>query len=114
MKLYSDGTVTVTGGSNTVDGGGTAFKANVEEGAFLSIKGFSKAYQVAKVVSDTQLLLSSKISDLSDGILASSLEYAIGDEFTPWNALACPTRHSIDPIAHINRSLAAIDKAIGE
>jgi hypothetical protein len=114
MKLYSDGTVTVTGGSATVNGVGTAFLDNVVEGACLNVKGFAETYQIAKIVTNTQLILARKVKDLADAVVGNNLEYSIGDEFTPWNGLTCPTRHSHDPIAHVNRTLLAIDKAIGQ
>jgi hypothetical protein len=54
---YSTGTVTVTNGSKAVKGAGTAWVANVDAGMLLRLGSGKRAYVVAEVVSNTELVL---------------------------------------------------------
>jgi hypothetical protein len=54
MYWYSAGTINVTNGSDTINGTGTAFVANVRPGWILFDAG-GLAYEVTNVVSDTQI-----------------------------------------------------------
>lgn len=57
MAWYRAGTVSVTNGSTTVIGSGTAFVANVQVGEEFRLQGGSIGYEIAAVVSNTQLTL---------------------------------------------------------
>lgn len=72
MASYDTGTVSVTGGSATVTGSGTAFVANVQPGwLFIGPDGFP--ISVAAVVSDTSITLSRNYQ----GSTASGQSYEI-------------------------------------
>lgn len=57
MGWYKTGTVSVTNGSATVTGSGTDFVANVKPGEEFRLQGGSIGYEVASVVSATELTL---------------------------------------------------------
>lgn len=57
MTWYTTGTISVTNGSATVTGSGTAFVANVQPGFGLQLNGGGLVYEVVAVVSDTQLTI---------------------------------------------------------
>ncbi|NDW31886.1 hypothetical protein [Salipiger sp. PrR007] len=64
MAWYRTGTVSVTNGSATVTGSGTAFVANVKVGEEFRLLG-GDGYEVAAVVSDTQLILARSFTGTS-------------------------------------------------
>ena len=82
--LYSAGTVSVTNGSPTVIGGGTAFLANVRPGDQFDIAGDGVWSAVQSVDSNTQLTLISNYA----GSTASGQAYAISNEVDEAGAAA--------------------------
>lgn len=72
MAWYKTGTISVTNGSATVTGTGTAFVANVRAGYGL-VGPDGRTYEVAAVVSNTQLTLAGNYQ----GSTASGQSYAI-------------------------------------
>lgn len=72
MAWYRNGTVTVTNGSTTVTGSGTAFVANVKIGeGFLGPEG--RVYEIADIPSNTELTLATAYT----GATAGAQAYAI-------------------------------------
>lgn len=82
---YSTGTVAVTEDSKTVTGTGTAFLANVDEGALFKISS-GRLYVVADVVSDTVLTLRDPYEGSTDSGLAYGAYriYRIGQTTDPY------------------------------
>lgn len=68
---YGAGSVTVTNGSATVEGAGTAWLANVDVGMLFRIPGENRLYVVAAVPSNTQITL----RDAYEGATAGGLPY---------------------------------------
>jgi hypothetical protein len=58
MAQYKTGTISVTNGSQTVTGSGTAWTGEISPGDILTIVGDNVWYEVASVASDTSLTLS--------------------------------------------------------
>lgn len=58
MAWYKTGTVSVTNGSATVTGSGTAWVANARVGQAFALEGSGVQYEIAAVVSDTELTIS--------------------------------------------------------
>lgn len=78
MSQYAVGTVSLTNGSATVTGSGTLFTGNVAIGnAFLRV-GDAILYDIANVVSNTQLTLSGTYQ----GVSGSGLSYVVAVDFT--------------------------------
>lgn len=75
---YNTGTVSVTNGSTTVTGSGTAFESNME-GMSFRVNDFSKLYVIKSVVSSTSLTL----RDAYEGTTSSGKSYAISPVGTP-------------------------------
>ena len=75
---YNAGTVTVTDGSTTITGSGTAFESQMEGMSFRS-NDFSKSYVIQSVDSTTQLTLRDKF----EGTTASGKSYTVGAAGTP-------------------------------
>ena len=78
MSQYKTGTASVTSGSATVTGSGTAWLSNVSAGDAFTIVGSGVTYTVASVASDTSLTLSANYA----GSTASGQSYAITRDFT--------------------------------
>ena len=76
---YRTGNVTVQTGSNVVIGDGTEWLANAPVGAPFTVEKDLVAYQIASVVSDTELRLSSPY----EGLGGIDLFYSIHVSFTP-------------------------------
>lgn len=58
MTWYKTGTVSVTNGSATVAGSGTAWVANARVGQAFALEGAGEQYEITAVVSDTELTIS--------------------------------------------------------
>lgn len=78
MAQYTTGTASVNNGSATVNGSGTTWLANVTVGDWFTITDSGLSYQVAAVVSDTELTLSGTYQ----GTTASGSTYVIFRDFT--------------------------------
>lgn len=76
---YRPGTVSVENGSQTVTGDIQFFLANVEAGDIFIRVGDAVSYEVAAVVSDTELTLASNYA----GETAGGQEYVVHRDFTP-------------------------------
>ena len=57
MAQYKTGTVSVTNGSNTVTGQATVWSTNAAVGYTFKIKDEDAIYNIASIVSDTQITL---------------------------------------------------------
>ena len=58
MSWYRTGTVSVTSGSGTVTGSGTAWIANAKVGQAFRLEGGTVDYEITAIVSDTQMTIS--------------------------------------------------------
>jgi len=67
MAWYRAGTVSVTNGSTTVMGTGTAWVANVNVGEEFRLLGGSVGFEIVAVVSDTQLTLATAYTGTTQG-----------------------------------------------
>lgn len=93
---YSTGTATLTNGSKTVAGSGTAWKANVDAGMLFHI-GNERVYAVASVDSDTQITLRDAYEGSTGGGKGYSLDpiYSVSeaDPYESWDFVAeCANR----------------------
>lgn len=108
MAQYKTGTVSVTNGSATVTGSGTAFLANAVVGGLFQINGEGIAYQISAIGSDTSLTLSAPYA----GTTGSGKSYSISKDFTSRHSLPTPNRGDVDVAVLLTRALAAIDSAL--
>lgn len=114
MTQYSDGTITLTGGSNVVTGLGTAFLANVKPGSSLSIAGLRQVLVVNTVQDDLTLIMRTAFKSVT-GNIYSGVPYTIFTGiggFTPILNMPCPTRDDLDSISVINRAFRIIDREL--
>lgn len=79
MAQYRIGAVSVTQGSQTVVGVGTAFVGNATAGDLFTLHDSGVFYEVASVIDDTHLELSANYA----GDTAASQSYIICTGFTP-------------------------------
>ena len=91
VKLYSlSGTVSLTAGSTTLTGSGTAFLTDLIPGAIVFLSSSSKYYVVSEILSDTSLTLTeanagSTVSGSSFKVFRAYRAYwtdSIGNEYT--------------------------------
>ena len=108
MAQYSKGTVDVTNGSATVTGNGTAFLSNVSAGDAFTVTGSGLFYDVASIVSDTELTLSAVYS----GTTASAVTYTIARDFTPLNNIVELRQGDIETGAIFTRAVRRIDQLL--
>lgn len=79
-EQYIIGTASVTNGSQTVTGVDTAWYTEIEVGAAFKVDDEREVfYQVAAIVSDTELTLSSEYA----GVTGTGKDYIINRSFTP-------------------------------
>lgn len=79
MAQYTTGTVSVTNGSSTVTGTGTAFTTNVTAGDSFKVAAGLVTYTVASVTDNTHLVLTANYAEAS----GSGLNYQIARDWTP-------------------------------
>ncbi len=109
MGKYSDGTISITGGSDLVTGQGTKFKAYVSAGSALLIWGLSTPFTIIEVIDDTTLRIDAKIAGVNT---LYSLSYAISDHFTPALDMPLLAPDSINTQVQMVRALETLDREI--
>lgn len=108
MSQYRTGTVSTTNASQTVTGTGTLWLANVSAGDLFTVVGSGVTYQVAAVVSNTELTLNANYA----GSTASTQSYVIARDFTPtWN-LPIINKGDIETATLLKRAFQIIDSKL--
>lgn len=105
MSQIRTGTVDVTNGSSTVIGTNTRWVGSVVPGSVFSIQGSWVSYQVAGVVSDTELTLTAPYG----GDDAQSQFYFITTSFSPQFAFPIPEKGDVDITYLIRQALLKMD-----
>ena len=108
MAQYKTGTITVTNGSTSVVGSGTAWAANVAVGNQLVVVGLNLVHDIAQVVDDTHLILSSPYV----GEDAAGASYAIVRDFTNSFGLPLIQPGDVQTATLVNRALTRIDQLL--
>jgi hypothetical protein len=102
---YRAGNVTVQTGSNVVIGDGTEWIANAPVGAPFTIERDLVSYQVASVVSDTELRLSAPY----EGLGGINLFYSIHTSFTPKRGYPLLQPGDVEGLLILNRAVQMVD-----
>lgn len=102
---YRVGTVTVQTGSNVVIGDGTKWLVNAPVAAPFTIEADVVSYQIARVVSDTELRLSAPY----EGAGGINLFYSIHTSFTPKRGYPILQPGDVEGLLILNRSVQMID-----
>lgn len=105
---YRFGLVEVENGSATVTGSATKWESEVGAGDLFTIVGTGVNYEVAEVVSDTELTLTSEYA----GTTASGLEYVIHRGMTPNFEIPYIERGDIETASILKVALNKIDQFI--
>ena len=106
MSQYKTGTATVTNGSATVTGSGTAWASNLQPGDGFTVASTGVAYDVAQVVSDTELNLSAPYS----GPTESGLAYAAWRDFTAPDGIPEMSQGDIETATIFTRAMRKIQQ----
>jgi len=107
--IYKAGTVQVTRGSTTVTGSSTEFSKFVSSFSMFRRTGDTSTYIVSRVVSNTQLLLSTPYQ----GTSYSDTKYSINPDRTTNLGLPLLSPSLPDPSFVVNQALEKIDKNAG-
>jgi hypothetical protein len=102
---YVTGTVNVINANSTVIGVGTLWKANVSNNDLFIVSGDTVSYQVANVVSNTQITLSATYA----GTNANGSNYTIARDFTPIRGLPIINRGDVETAVLWKRMVQIID-----
>jgi hypothetical protein len=102
---YRTGTVTVQTGSNVITGDGTEWLVNAPLGAPFTIEKDLVSYQIASVVSDTELRLSAPY----EGLGGINLFYSIHTSFTPKRGYPLLQPGDVEGLLILNRAVQMVD-----
>ena len=105
MAQYKTGTVSVTNGSATVTGSGTAFSANLTAGDLFTVAGDSVAYTVASAPTATTLTLTAPYG----GVTGSGKSYGVTIDFTPDLGLPLMSIGDLNTAAIYNEAMKNVD-----
>jgi len=105
LAQYKTGTVSVTNGSNAVTGQATVWSTNAAVGYTFKIKDEDAIYNIASIVSDTQITLTVNYA----GTTKSNQEYQITRDFTPNLSLPEIWAGDIDWPFHLTDTIRKID-----
>ena len=109
MSQYKTGTVSVTNGSATIEGTGTAFNSgNVVAGDIFTVVGDNAWYEVASVTDADTLVLTANYA----GTTASGASYAITRDFTTNYGFPYPQKGDIETASLIKRAFEGIDTTL--
>lgn len=106
---YSEGTITLTAGNPVITGTGTAFKANVSVGDFLTIPGLLGAWQISKIIDDTHIQVSTAFPY---GLSVGPVGYVIANQFTPNVSMPLPGKDALDPHGQFARAAKIVDREL--
>ncbi len=109
MAKYTDGTISITGGSDLVTGQGTKFKSHVVAGSALMIWGLSTPFTIIEVIDDATLRIDVRIAGVNT---LYSLSYAISDHFSPALDMPLLAPDSINTQVQMVRALEILDREI--
>ena len=112
MAQYKTGTVSVTNGSAVITGTGTQFLSNAIAGNGFKVASDTVVYQIASVVSDTEITLSAPYA----GPTQSNMGYQITRDYTVNFGLAevspndvdWPTHLTVETIRRVDEILAGM------
>lgn len=105
MSQYIGGSVSVTSGSNTITGTSTAWLTEVSAGDLFTVNSTGITYEIASVVSDTSLTLTSTYQ----GTTASGASYTIARDFTPIDGLPYINKGDVETAAILKRAIMMLD-----
>lgn len=108
MAQYKTGTVSVTNGSQTVTGSGTAWASEVAAGDIFTVVGTNTWYEVGAVVSDTELTLAAEYA----GSTQSGADYAITRDFTSPDNIPYPEQRDIETASLFKRAMLKVQELI--
>lgn len=108
---YETGKISVANGSVIVEGQGTRWKSVVRIGDMLWVEGLDRVWQVAQIVSDTQIVLSRPI--VIEGA-DSNLCYAIAADFTPHLSIPYPNVGETESSTILNRAVEILEKRLSK
>jgi Phage tail repeat like len=106
MPQYTQGTVTVTNGSATVTGTGTAWLTEIGASDLFTIVGTGTVYQVSAVASDTSLTLTTTFA----GTTGSGLDYVIARDFTPNFQIPLLKKGDLETASIYSRGMEIVDE----
>lgn len=105
------GTISIVPNVNSIDGVGTLFTKEASVGGSLYIPTLAHVFQVAEIVSDTQLLVANPLSTGVNTI--RGLVFVFPDHFSPTLGLPLPTPHQLSVQTQaLNRALMILDREI--
>lgn len=113
MSQYQTGTVSVTNGSSTVTGAGTAWASNANTGDLFAVEGDGVLYVIASVGGNGQITLAANYA----GSTAGAASYAISRDFTPNEGLPLMAPGDLEATAVYSRAMTLLDqklKALGD
>jgi len=105
--IYNKGTVDVTASSPVVTGTGTKWSKRVHAGDLFEVAGSTAHYQVARVVSDTELRLAEDMPASASGV-----SYSITSDFSHYYSIPYPRSHDIEKASILKRSTKKIDSLL--
>jgi hypothetical protein len=110
MSQYITGTVNVKNANSTVIGVGTVWQtgSNVTSDHLFIVSGDTVSYQVAAVVSNTEITLSAPYA----GANANSANYAVHRDFTPIHDLPILNRGDTETAVLWKRLVQILDSII--
>lgn len=110
MSQYRTGTISVTNGSATVTGTDTSWVGNVSVGQVIGLRNDWKAYEIAAVVSDTEITLTTTY----EGSTVENTYYYIIRDYSEFLQLPLPNQGDVELAYIIRRALLALDTALNE
>lgn len=110
MAQHKTGTVAVTNGSATVTGSGTAWLSNLQPGDGFTTPTTGVAYDIAQVVSATELKLSAPYA----GASGSGLAYAAWRDFTAPDGIPEMSQGDIETATIFTRAMRRIQQRFGD
>lgn len=107
MSQYQTGTVSANTGNATVVGTDTLWTANVANGDLFVVVGGTVVYEVANVVSNTEISLSAPWATAN----ISGQNYAITRDFTP-NGIPYITKGDVETALILKRAFMLLDPLV--
>lgn len=104
MSQYREGTVSATTGNATITGTNTLWLGNVTSGDLFVVVGGNVVYEVANVVSNTQISLSAPWAEPN----IAGEDYAITRDFTP-NGIPFITKGDVETALILKRAFMLLD-----
>lgn len=106
--IYSKGTIATQSGSPTVTGTGTTWLKRINPGDVLQLASGGSLYLIAKVVSDTSLLLSAHADTTTSGA-----SYVISSDFSRYYSIPYPRSQDIEKASVLRRNTQLVDRLLG-